>query len=140
MFRWRPLWARYLVMCAIGLLVMLVTTERSTLEIPLCPRCTKRWSGARAAQIAAIAGIVIGFVTFNVMGSPHMRLGLAIFLSTIAVYFVTTFTLVRTRMLRASAIDPKEIALLGTHPTAVEEILAGSLSAPQLPPAPISAS
>ena len=65
MFHWRPTWARYLVMCGIGLFVMLVTTQSASLEIPLCPKCTERWSTARTAQIAAVLGIAIGFAVLN---------------------------------------------------------------------------
>jgi hypothetical protein len=137
MFHWRPAWARYLVMCGVGLLVMLVTTQSASLEIPLCPRCTERWSAARAAQIAGVLGIAVGFAALMLVSLENKRIGLAVFLATVAAYVAMSFTFVRERMLRASAIDEEEIGLLGVDPTALEEIL---VSARPLPPPPTSAS
>ncbi len=137
MFHWRPLWARFLVMCGIGLVVMLVTTQSASLEIPLCPDCTKRWSAARTAQIAGVLAIVAGFATLMLVSLENKRIGLAVFLTTVAAYVAMSFTFVRTRMLRASGINEEEIGLLGVDTNAVEEIIVSAR--PPLPP-PTSAS
>lgn len=137
MFHWRPLWARFLLMCGIGLLVMLVTTQSASLEIPLCPKCTDRWSVARSAQIAGVLGIVAGFATLMLVSLQNKRIGLAVFLATVAAYVAMSFTFVRERMLRASAIDEEEIGLLGVDRNAIDEIL---VSARPPPPPPTSAS
>jgi hypothetical protein len=137
MFHWRPAWARFLVMCGIGLLVMLVTTQSASLEIPLCPKCTQRWSTARTAQIAAVLGIAIGFAVLMLVSLENKRIGLAVFLTMVAVYVALSFTFVRERMLRASTIDENEIGLLGVDAAATQEIL---VSARPPPPPPTSAS
>jgi hypothetical protein len=137
MFHWRPAWARFLVMCGIGLLVMLVTTQSASLEIPLCPRCTQRWSTARTSQIAAVLGIAIGFAVLMLVSLENKRIGLAVFLTTVAVYVALSFTFVRKRMLRASAIDENELGLLGVDADAAQEIL---VNARPQPPPPTSAS
>jgi len=145
MFRWRPKWARYLVVCGVGLIVMLLTTVRASLEIPLCPKCYDRWSHARTAQVVAMLGMVAGFATFTLIDPRDLhekRIGLAIFLATVAVYVAINLTFARRRMLRPSALDENEIALLGVHPTAIDEIVAGvaPVSERQPPPPPTSAS
>ena len=137
MFHWRPLWARFLVMCGIGLIVMFITRRSASLEIPLCPACTERWAAARTAQIAGILGIVVGFAVLMLVSLENKRIGLAVFLATVAVYVAIGLTFVRKRMLRASAIDEDEIGLLGVHPAAIEETL---VSARPQPPPPPSAS
>ena len=137
MFHWRPTWARYLLMCGIGLFVMLVTTQSASLEIPLCPRCTQRWSNARTAQIAGVLAIAVGFAVLMLVSLENKRIGLAVFLTTVAAFVALSFTYVRKRMLRASAIDEDEIGLLGVHPTAIDEILVSAR--PPAPP-PTSAS
>lgn len=137
MFHWRPTWARYLLMCGIGLFVMLITTQSASLEIPLCPACTQRWQTARTAQIAGVLAIAVGFAILMLVSLENKRIGLAVFLATVAAFVALTFTFVRQRMLRASAIDEDEIGLLGVHPTAIDEIL---VSARPPPPPPTSAS
>ena len=137
MFNWRPAWTRYLVMCGVGLLLMLVTTQSASLEIPLCAKCTDRWSTARTAQVVAFVGMMGGLATLMLMSLPNKRIGLAVFLTMVAVYVVVSLTFVRRRMLRASAIDEEEIGLLGVDAKAIEEILINAR--PQLPP-PTSAS
>ena len=134
MFHWRPVWARFLVMCGIGLLVMLVTTQSASLEIPLCPKCTERWSTARTSQIAAALGIAVGFAVLMLVSLENKRIGLAVFLTTVAVYVALSFTFVRARMLRASAIDEKEIGLLGVDADAAKEILVSARPQPLPPP------
>jgi len=153
MFRWRPRWARYLVVCGVGLVVMLLTTVRASLEIPLCPKCYDRWSTARSVQVVSMIGMFVAFAVFTLISPQNMhdkRIGLAVFLATVAIYVAVNLTLMRKRMLRASSLDEKEIGLLGVHPTAIEEIVAGGSSGgtgaaprvsepPPLPP-PTSAS
>ena len=137
MFHWRPLWSRFLIICGIGLMVMFITRQSASLEIPLCPRCTERWSSARTAQLAGVLGIVIAFATLMLLSVEHKRIGIAILLATVAGYVALSVTFVRKRQLRASAIDEDEIGLLGVHQTAIEEIL---VSARPQPPPPTSAS
>jgi hypothetical protein len=137
MFTWRPLWTRFLVVCGVGLIVMFIMQQRASLEIPLCPACTKRWSSARTAQVAGIVAIIIAFVTQTLLSLPHKRIGLAIVLATIAANVVLAVTFIRKRQLRASALDEDEIGLLGVHPKAIEDVLANAR--PQ-PPPPTSAS
>ena len=59
MFHWRPAWARYLVMCVVGLLIMLVlpTRERDASRSRSARACTERWSWGRAVHIASLVGI-----------------------------------------------------------------------------------
>jgi hypothetical protein len=139
MFRWRPAWSRYLVVCGIGLFIMMLTTVRASLEIPLCPRCYARWSTARTVQIGAVVAIVVALAVFTVIGPADLatkRIGLAVFLATIVVYVVLNLTFVRRRMLRPSAIDEKQIGLLGVHATAIDEIIASAAPVNERPPQP----
>ena len=137
MFHWRPVWARYLLVCGIGLFVMLITTQSASLEIPLCPACTERWQTARTAQIAGVLAIAVGFAVLDA-GEPreqaHRSRGVPRHRRRLR---RDDLHVVRKRMLRASAIDEDEIGLLGVHPTAVDETLVSAR--PPLPP-PTSAS
>ena len=135
-FHWRPTWARYLVVCGIGLLVMALTTQSASLEIPLCAKCYARWSTARSMQIAAAVLVAVGFAVLWFVDIEYKRIALASFLGTVAVFVAISVAFVRKRMLRASAIDEKEIGLLGIHATAIEEILAGAEPVNERPPLP----
>jgi len=139
MFRWRPAWSRYLVVCGIGLVIMLLTTVRASLEIPLCPKCYARWSTARTVQVTAMLAIVAALAVFTLIGPADLvtkRIGLAVFLVTIVGYAAINLTFVRQRMLRPRSIDEKEIGLLGVHPTAIDEIVAGAAPVNERPPLP----
>ena len=144
MFHWRPIWSRYLLVCGIGLFIMMLTTVRASLEIPLCPKCYARWSTGRAVQVGGMVLIVAALAAFTLIPADlgAKRIGLAAFLATIAAYVAINTTFVRKRMLRPSAIDEKEIGLLGVHPTAIDEILAAArpVSARQPLQPPTSAS
>lgn len=136
-FHWQPVWSRFLLICGIGVILMFLMRQSASLEIPLCPKCTERWSSGRTARVLGIVAIVIAFATRIFLGLEHNRLGIGIVLATIAAFVALSVTFVRKRQLRASAIDEDEIGLLGVHPTAVEEIL---VNARPQPPPPTSAS
>jgi hypothetical protein len=133
MFHWQPVWSRFLLVCGIGVILMFLMRQSASLEIPLCPPCTERWSSGRTARVLGIVAIVMAFAVRIFLGIEHNRLGIGIVLATVAVFVAVSVTFVRKRQLRASAIDEDEIGLLGVHPTAIEEVL---LSArPPVPPA-----
>ena len=129
---WQPVWSRFLLICGIGVILMFLVRQSASLEIPLCPPCTKRWSTGRTARVLGIVAIVIAFATRIFLGLDHNLLGIAIVFATVAAFVVLSVTFVRKRQLRASAIDEDEIGLLGVHPTAIEEVLVSAR--PQLPP------
>jgi hypothetical protein len=137
-FHWQPVWSRFLLICGIGVILMFLMRQSASLEIPLCPPCTKRWSAGRTARVLGIVAIVIAFATRIFLGLDHNRLGIGIVLATIAAFVALNVTFVRKRQLRASAIDEDEIGLLGVHPTAIEEVLLNAR--PPQPPPPASAS
>jgi len=125
-FHWQPVWSRFLLICGIGVILMFFMRQSASLEIPLCPPCTDRWTSARTARVVGIVATVIAFATRIFLGIEHNRLGIGIFLATIAAFVAVSVTFVRKRQLRASAIDEDEIGLLGVHPTAIEEVRAGA--------------
>jgi hypothetical protein len=123
-FQWRPVWARFLVFCIIGLIILVVTTRRATLEIPLCASCNARWSAARNAGIAGVVVLVAALVA--VRTTDQAARGLAALLALIVAFVVLSVAFVRPRVLPVQRIDDEEISLKGVHPDAAQEIVARS--------------
>ncbi|MDB4938280.1 MAG: hypothetical protein JWP87_5252 [Labilithrix sp.] len=123
-FRWRPVWARFLVFCIIGLVILVVTTRRANLEIPLCASCNERWSAARNAGIAGIVVLVAALIAVRSTGAGRAELG-GLF-ALVAAFVALAYVFIRPRVLPVKRIDDAEISLRGVHPRAAEEIVAAS--------------
>jgi hypothetical protein len=124
-FQWTPMWARMSVLCAIvGLIAMLLTTKRAELQLPLCPRCNKRWTAARNALIAGVIALVGSIVALRLGDDPQSLLpliGVAI-----VAFIVVAIAFVKPRMLQVRKIDDQVVELKGCHPGAAQEIAEGS--------------
>jgi hypothetical protein len=123
-FQWRPVWARFLVFCIIGIIVLLVTTRRANLEIPLCASCNARWSAARNAGIAGVVVLVAAFIAVRVTDAGRPAIGGLIAL--IAAFVVLSLVFIRPRVLPVKRIDDEQIILGGVDSKAAGEIVAGS--------------
>jgi hypothetical protein len=124
--QWTPVWARFLVFCLIGAIIMLVTTKRATLEVPLCVPCNNRWSAARTGSMVAVVGLVGAFLWFRLGDDATAKMALVALVAAVAVFVVVLVSFVKPRTLRATNIDDAEITLAGVEPRAAQEIVDGS--------------
>jgi hypothetical protein len=122
--QWTPVWARFLMFCVIGLVIMLVTTKRATLQIPLCVPCNARWAAARKASVVGVVAIVGAFIAMRTMDDPMP--GLVILGLAVAGFVAFSISFVRPRTLRVKRIDEREIHLADVHPSAAREVVEGS--------------
>lgn len=125
-FQWTPVWARFLVFCVIGAIIMLATTKRASLHVPLCARCNARWGAARAVAIGGVIALVASFLWMR-FGDEQPLFGLGLLLAAVAAFVVTAVVYVRPRTLQAKRIDDAEITLKGVAPAAAQEIIDGSV-------------
>lgn len=123
--QWTPAWARFLVFCVVGAILVLVTTKRTTLDVPLCARCNARWSAARNAAIGSAIAFIASFVVFR-FGDERRELGLALFFAALTGFVALSIAYVRPRMLQVKRIDDAEITFKGVAPSAAQEIVEGS--------------
>ncbi len=123
-FQWTPLWARLLMFCIVGLIVMLITTKRGSLNVPLCVPCNERWSQARTVIIISLVGLIGGFIAMRTL-DDH-ALGVALLFLGVGAFVILSITYVRPRVLRAKHIDETNIHLDGVDPKAAAEIVEAS--------------
>jgi uncharacterized membrane protein YeaQ/YmgE (transglycosylase-associated protein family) len=126
--QWTPVWARFLVFCFIGAILVLLTTKRAQLAIPLCVPCDKRWGTARGVAIGGVVTFLAAFVAMRFSDAGVTGVGL--FVATLAAFIVVTVVYVRPRMLQAKRIDDAEITIKGVAPSAAQEIVEGSRARP----------
>jgi hypothetical protein len=125
--QWTPVWARLLMFCVIGLVVMLVTTKRVELDVPLCAPCNDRWNAARNVTIVGVAGLIGAFLWLRIASDSDARFAALALLGLVACAFVVVLvTFVRPRTLRAIRIDDREITLGGVALRAAQKIMDGS--------------
>lgn len=124
-FQWTPVWARFLVFCAIGVIIMLVTRKRASLEVPLCVGCDKRWGAARTVAIVGAVALVAAFVLMRT-SDEQRAIGLGLLLAAVVAFVATSIVYVRPRVLQAKSIDAAEITLKGVAPAAAQAIVDGS--------------
>jgi uncharacterized membrane protein YeaQ/YmgE (transglycosylase-associated protein family) len=124
--QWTPVWARFLVFCVIGAVVMLVTTKRATLDVPLCVPCNERWNAARGATVVAVVGLVAAFLWLRLGPAETTKAALVALVVAIAGFIVVLVSFVKPRTLRATNITDSEITLRGVDPRAAQEIVDGS--------------
>jgi hypothetical protein len=123
-FQWTPPWARFLVFCGIGVLIMLVTTKRAELAMPLCPACNARWSAARHALIGGSVILVLSLLALRLGDDPGAMLPLV---GVVLVAFViVALVYVKPRMLQVRKIDDQVVELKGCHTGAAREIAEGA--------------
>jgi hypothetical protein len=123
-FQWTPSWARFLVFCGIGIVIMLLMTKRAELAVPLCPPCNARWSAARNVLIAGTVLLVLSVVGLRLGDDPGAMLPLV---GVVLVAFViVALVYVKPRMLQVRKIDDQVVELKGCHPGAAQEIAEGS--------------
>lgn len=123
-FQWTPVWARFMMFCIIGLVVMLVTTKRAAMHVPLCATCNDRWSAARTVTIIGVLGLVAGFIAMRTL-DDH-ALGIALLFLGVGAFLILSITYVRPRVVRAKRIDATSLQLDGVDPKAAAEIVEGS--------------
>ena len=125
-FQWTPVWARFLVFCLIGAILMMVTTKRATLEVPLCVRCNARWGTARNVGIAGVVALLGAFAVMRFGEDALRTLGLVLLAVVIVAFVAVSLLYVKPRMLQAKRIDDTAITLKGVAPSAAQEIVDGS--------------
>lgn len=119
-FQWTPQWARFLVACGgIGAIVMLVTTKRAELMIPLCPLCAKRWRLATTLLVVAVLALVASVFAVRVPDDPTQGL---VFLGVALVGLVGVSVAMRPRLLQPARIDETHVHLKGVHENACREM------------------
>lgn len=123
--QWTPIWARFLVFCLIGAILMLVTTKRATLQVPLCVRCDARWGAARNVTIVGAVALVGAFMLMR-FSDEQRQLGLVLLFAVLLAFVLVSVTFVKPRMLQVQRIDDAELILKGVAPAAAQEIVDGS--------------
>lgn len=119
-FQWTPQWARFLVMCGgIGAIVMLVTTKRAELMIPLCPLCAKRWQLATTLLIVAVVALVGSIFAIRLPDDPTQGF---VFLVIALVGLIVVSRMMRPRTLQPDLIDVTHVHLKGVHENACREM------------------
>jgi hypothetical protein len=121
--QWTPVWARFLVFCVIGPILMLVTTKRAVLDVPLCVPCNERWNAARNATVVAVVGLVGAFLWLRFGPEETAKTALVALVVAIAVFIVVLVSFVKPRTLRATKITDTEVTLGGVDPRAAQEII-----------------
>jgi tetrahydromethanopterin S-methyltransferase subunit C len=124
-FQWTPVWARFLVFCLVGAIIMLVTTKRANLEVPLCVRCDAQWGTARTGTIVGVVALLAALVAMRV-SDEHGALALGVLAVVLAAFVTFSVLYVRPRMLQVKRIDDAELTLKGVAPAAAEYISGGS--------------
>lgn len=124
-FQWTPVWARLsiLVCTLLGLILMLVTTKKGNLPLPLCSPCNTRWGQAIAVLFGSITALVLGIFSFQLFDEPAIGGGL--FLVILVAFIGLMFGFVRPRMLHVHKIDDQFIELKGFHAGAAREMTGG---------------
>jgi hypothetical protein len=128
-FAFTPVWARLLVLvCWPGALVaMLLTTQRATLELPLCDACHDRWRKARNRSIGLGLGMFasIMLASFATASSRSPGGGLILLVGILigAVGLLVGMNkLVRPHLILAKKIDEDFVTLTGVAPPAGERV------------------
>jgi len=121
-FQWTPVWARLsIIFCTLlGLILMLVTTKKGNLPLPLCQPCNTRWGQAVGALIGAVVFLILGLFTFRLFDEP--AIGGVIFLVSLGAFIGVMLGFVRPRMLQVHKIDDGFIELKGFHHQAAREM------------------
>ena len=122
--QWTPVWARFLVFCLIGAILVLVTTKRATLEVPLCVRCDGRWGAGKNVSIGGVVALVGAFLLMRF--GDDSRVGVGLLFAVLAAFVAVSHLYVKPRMLRAQRIDDAEIILKGVAAGAAQVIVDGS--------------
>lgn len=119
-FQWTPQWARFLVACGgIGAIVMLVTTKRAELMVPLCPICAKRWRVATTLLIVAVVALVASIFAIRVPDDPTQGF---VFFGFALVGLIVASVVMRPRILQPKLIDENHVHLKGVHDNACREM------------------
>jgi hypothetical protein len=124
-FQWTPVWARLsIIFCTIGgLIVMLLTTKKGGLSVPLCQPCNARWGQAVTALIVSVVFLVAGLLTFRFFDEP--AIGGIVFVVVLGGFIGVMLGFVRPRMLQVDKIDDQFIYLKGFHASAGREVTGG---------------
>jgi hypothetical protein len=122
-FQWTPVWARILVpFCwPAGLIAILATTKRGTLDVPLCGSCNARWSQAVGAIVVGVVALVAGIFAIRAFDEPAT--GFIVFFVALAGFLGLAIGFARPRMLIADKIDEANLTLKGVDQGAAREVV-----------------